>query len=199
MPGERGYGITKQGEIMRYLPVVLLIALFVIGCGGARTTDLTPEANRETVDNIPDWFLNPPFSPEQLSAAGSMTSRDLQMAVTKARTQALAALAQQLSANLSSLTKQFREEVGVGDDSELLDATSEAIKAVTDQTVNGARVTEKEVLNEGPIYRAYVLMSLPMGDANRALMEQIRSNDRLRTEFRASKAFQALEAEVSKN
>ncbi len=41
-------------------------------------------------------------------------------------------------------------------------------------------------------------MSLPIGEANKALMEQIRANRRLYTEFKASKAFQELDAELEK-
>ena len=69
---------------------------------------------------------------------------------------------------------------------------------MTQKTLNGARIDKKEVAAEGGIYRAYVLMSLPIGEANKALMEQIRANGRLYAEFKASKAFQELDAELAK-
>ena len=90
------------------------------------------------------------------------------------------------------------EEVGALEDSELLESSSEAIKVVTKQTLTGARIDKKEIMAEGEIYRAYVLMALPMGEANRALVEQIKANKRLYTELRASKAFQELDAELAK-
>lgn len=183
---------------MRKLLVIPLLAALAVGCGGPKTTDLTPKANRETIKDMPEWFLETPNDPSYLFASATMTSRDLQMALTKSKTQAQRDLAEQLGTKLGALTKQFREEVGAQEDSELIESSTEAIKLVTQQTLNGARVDKKEVVAEGGIYRAYVLMSLPIGEANKALMEQIRANRRLYTEFKASKAFQELDAELEK-
>ncbi len=183
---------------MRKLLVIPLLAALAVGCGGPKTTDLTPEANRKTVMGMPEWFLETPNDPSYLFASATMTSRDLQMALTKSKTQAQRDLAEQLGTKLGALTKQFREEVGAQEDSELIESSTEAIKLVTQQTLNGARIDKKEVAAEGSIYRAYVLMSLPIGEANKALMEQIRANRRLYTEFKASKAFQELDAELEK-
>ena len=183
---------------MRWMAFMSLVAALIVGCGGARTTDLTPEANRETVRNMPDWFTDMPRDADYLFATATMTSRDLQNSIQRAKTQAQRDLAEQLEANLGAKTKQFREEVGVGEDSEMLEFSTEAIQVVTVQAMNGARVDKKEIVTEGTIYRAYVLMRLPLGEANQALMEQIKANSRLHTELRSSKAFQELEAEIAK-
>ena len=49
---------------------------------------------------------------------------------------------------------------------------------------------------EGGVYRAYVLMELPTGEAARRLMEQVKANEQLYTHFRSSEAFKELDAEV---
>ena len=183
---------------MRWTAFMLLVTVLVAGCGGARTTDLTPEANKETLRNMPDWFTDVPSDSDYLFATATMTSRDVQNSIQRAKTQAQRDLAEQLEANLGAKTKQFREEVGVQEDSEMLEFSSEAIQVVTVQAMNGARVDKKEIVTEGTIYRAYVLMRLPLGEANQALMEQIKANSRLHTELRSSKAFQELEAEIAK-
>lgn len=183
---------------MRSMMAMALIAALAAGCGGPKTTNLTPDANKDTLKKMPDWFIEPPSDASYLYATATMTSRDLQMSVEKAKVQAQNNLAEQLGTNLGALTKQFREEVGFQEDSEMLESMSQAIKLVTQQTLIGARIDKREVMAEGDIYRAYVLMSLPIGEASRALMEQIKANKRLYTEFKASKAFQELDAELAK-
>ena len=125
-----------------------------------------------------------------------MTSRDMQVCLKKAKAEAQMDLAQQMETKLSNLTKQFQEEVGVDEDSELLQQFSSATKVVTDQTLNGARLDKQEILPERGIYRAYVLMSLPIGPANQLLMDKLKSNQALYTRFRATQAFEDLDKEL---
>jgi len=172
-----------------------LAALILAGCG-SRSTNLTPSPTEDTIKNIPDWFLKLPTDPDYLFAGGSMTSRDMQVALTKAKTAAQTDLAQQLETRLGNLTKQFQEEVGADEDSELLQQFTSATKAVTNQTLNGARVDKQKIFPEQGIYRAYVLMSLPIGQANQALMAKIRANQNLYTRFRATEAFEELDKEL---
>jgi hypothetical protein len=118
------------------------------------------------------------------------------MSLRKAQTSAQADLAQQLGTRMAVLTKNFQEEVGSNDDAELLQQFSSATKAVTSQTLVGARVDQRKILPERGIYRAYVLMSLPLGAANALLMESIQANEALNTRFRASAAFEELSKEL---
>lgn len=181
---------------MKRILLTALITALVIGCGGPKTTNLTQAANQKTIESIPDWFLNKPQDPSYLFATATMTSRDLQMAIQKAKVEAQRDIGEQLGTQLGALTKQFREEIGSQGDSELIESSTQVVKLVTKQTLVGARIDKKEIQNENGIYRAYVLMSLPMGAANQALMDQIKANERLYTEFRASKTFQELDEEL---
>ena len=101
-----------------------------------------------------------------------------------------------MEVKMNNLTQNFGEEVGEGDDSELLQQFTSVTKSVTSQTLNGSRVVESKVLVESGIYRAYVLMSLPIGEANRQLMQEIRENKNLYTRFRATQAFEELDKEL---
>ena len=98
--------------------VALLALLVMAACGGPKTTNLTPDPSKEI--KAPAWFLSPPTDPSYLFAATTMTSRDMQMAIQKAETQARTNLAQQMESKVANLTKQFQEEVGADGDSELL-------------------------------------------------------------------------------
>ena len=174
----------------------LLSALVLCSCGGPKTTNLAPSPTEKTIENIPDWFLNLPSDPNYLFATGSMTSKDMQMSLNKAKTTAQTDLAQQLESKVGNLTKQFQEEVGVDDDSELLQQFTSVTKVVTSQTLNGVRVDQQKLVPEKGIYRAYVLMSLPIGEANQLLMDKIKANQQLYTRFRATQAFEELDQEL---
>ena len=86
----------------------------------------------------------------------------MQVAVEKATVSARTELAQQISTRLGNLTKSFQEEVGLQDDSALLMQFTSATKAVVDETLVGSRTEKQELQAEGDIYRAYVLMTLPL-------------------------------------
>lgn len=178
------------------LSIVIVVLSFSFGCGGPKSANLTPSANSETLKKMPDWYLSPPSGEESLYAAATMVSNDVQMAVQKARVQAQAMLSEQLGQKLGSMTKQFREEAGAADNSYMIESTTQVVKSVTKQTLVGAELAKKDIQEDKGAWRAYVLMSLPLGDANRALLEQIRANNRLHTDLKASKAFQELEKEL---
>ena len=178
-----------------YVVLSCWASLVLAGCA-AKTTNLTPSPTEQALKDMPAWFLTPPTDPNLLFAAATMTSRDMQMSLQKAKAQAQADLAQQLETRMANLTKQFQEEVGSGDDSELLQQFTSATKIVTSQTLNGAKVEQQQLRPEEGIYRAYVLMSLPIGSANQALMEKIRANEALHTRFRATQAFEELNHEL---
>lgn len=181
---------------MRTWITVACCCLIAAAACGPKTTSLTPSASRHVLKKTPDWFLQPPAEPDHLFAVATMTSRDMQVCLRKAKTAAQTDLSQQMAMKLANLTKQFQEEVGEGEDSQLLQQFSSATKVVTDQTLHGARLDEQEILPEGDIYRAYVLMSLPIGAANQMLMEQLKSNQALYTRFRATQAFEDLDKEL---
>ena len=116
--------------------------------------------------------------------------------MNKAKIRARADLATQMATRMTNLTKDFQEETGEADDSEYLQYFSSATKAVTDQVLSGSRVEKKHPVIEGDVWRAYVLMSLPIGAANQLLMERIKANEKVYTQFRATKAFEELEQEL---
>lgn len=183
---------------MRFSTITPLLAgiSLLCACGGPKTVNLAPRPNQEVVEQIPQWLLKPPADQDHLYAAASATSRDLQVALQKARINAQTDLAQQMNNRLANLTKQFQEETGMAGDSALLSQFSSATKAVTQQTLEGARVDQQQLTPEKEVYRAYVLMSLPLGQANQLLMSKLKANQELYTRFRATQAFDELDKEL---
>jgi hypothetical protein len=179
------------------LAVLLLLAGFVAACGGSKeTASLTPEPNEETIEAAPDWYLAPPRDDNYVLAAATATSRDMQLAIDKAQTTARGEIAATLEAKFSGLVKQFQEEVGTDNSAELLEQYTQTYKTVVSQVMVGSNARQRSVDVDRGVYRAYVLMELPVGEAARQLMQRIQSNQAMYTRFRSTQAFEEMEREV---
>ena len=176
--------------------IVLLTTFTLWSCGGPKMTNLAPTPTEKVIAGIPEWYKNPPTDSDYLFAVATATSRDMQLATQKAKTTAQANLAQQLSTKLANLTKQFQEETGEAQDSQLLTQFTSATKTVTEETLVGSKADKQEIVPEQGIYRVYVLMSLPLGKTNRVLMDKIKSDEALYTKFRSTQAFEELDKEL---
>ncbi len=180
--------------------ILVLLFLVVAACGGSRndTATLTPPPNRETLRNTPNWFNRPPRDDNFLLAPATAVSQDLQLAVDKAQAEGRNGLAQQMEVKYGALTKRFAEETGRMGDAQLLDQFTQVYKATVSQVLFGSRSRQQVVRTEGPVYRVYVLMELPTGEASRRLMEQVKANEQMYTRFRATEAFKELDAELQR-
>lgn len=181
---------------MRKIIALITVLSFGIGCGGPK--NLTPDANKEVVKKIPDWYNEVPEDSHYLYAAATMTARDLQVSVQKATTVARTSLAQQYGVRVANIAKQAQEEVGVNEASEFIQHFSSASKLVTDEMLRGSHIEKKEIQPEKGIYRAYVLMRLPLGKANKMLLDEIKKNKELYNQFRFTKMYEELEKEIAK-
>jgi hypothetical protein len=177
-----------------------LALAFVLGaCRSApNASDLTQAPSRETVRNLPKWYLKPPKDDKFAFGAATAVSQDLQVSIDKAQAEARNVVAQQLEVKYGALTKRFVEETGRNIDAQLLDEYTQVYKATVSQVLYGSRPREQTVRAEGSVYRAFVLVELPLGEASKRLMDQVRANEQMYTRFRASEAYKELEAEVQR-
>lgn len=184
---------------MRHSILALIAAaLAASACRSApRSTDLSPPASRETIRNMPGWYLRPPTDNNYLFSPATAVSRDVQVAIDKAQTEGRSGLAQQLEVKFGALNKRFVEEVG-REGSQLLDQYTSAYKAVVSQVLIGSRARQRVLRTEGDVYRAVVLMELPVGEMSKRLLEQLRAQEQLYTRFRSSEVFKELDAEVQR-
>ncbi len=168
----------------------LFFAVIFIGCSSS------VDIQKTGAGNIPEWYLNVPSDPQYLYASNTAASQDMQLSIDKATVSARTEIASQLEVKLASRTKLFQEEVGQGELGTVLEQFSVATKTVVSQVMNGTTPSKKELVKDGDNWRAYVLIAYPLGAANQALMNQIKQNKALYTEFKATKAFEELEKDV---
>jgi hypothetical protein len=142
--------------------------------------------------------MHPPEDNNQLLGVATATSQDLQTAIDKAKQDGRVEIARQMDVRMAGLSKRFVEETGLDADAELLGMFTQVSKSVVSDSLTGSRVSRQQLGREGKIYRAYVMMEMPIGEANAKFVEKIRSQERLYTRFRASEAFEELDREVRK-
>ena len=184
----------KRITTLLTLTIIFSSLLLLVGCSGKNGPDVPEPPSSEI--NVPNWFTTPPDDPNYLYSAATAESRDLQHAVNTAKQEGSADIARQMRMKITGMFKTFREETGVGEDAEFLAMETNVTKSVVSETLVGCKARNQKILTEGTGYRAYVLMELPIGAANEALLAKIKENKRMYTRFRASQAFDELEDEV---
>ncbi len=176
---------------MKYAKYVTLVAAFALmACGGSKQANL---AQTDT-GNIPAWYLNPPVDPAFVYATSSSTSTDMQMAINKAEQDCRAEIARQVESKVSALTKKFDEETG-GKDAQLLTSFTSASKTVASTSLSGAKTKQRDVKQDGNMFRAYVLMEYNVAQS---MVSQLKKEEQLYTRFRATQTYKELEDEAQK-
>ncbi len=175
----------------------VLLSIAACSRGPKPLVDLTPPASKETINNLPGWYLKPPTDNNYLFGTATAVSRDVQIAINKAQADARNAIAQGLEVKYGALNKRFVEEVG-REGAQLLDQYTQVYKGVVSTTLIGTRPRQQVLRTEGTLYRAIILMELPVGEMSKRLLDQLRAQEQLYTRFRATEAFKELDAEVQR-
>ena len=175
---------------LTFLLIVLLVLLNA--CGGSK------DLSKTDTGDIPEWYLTTPTANDYIYAAASSTSRDMDLAISKASTEARAKIARNIEVKVNSMQKKFEEEIGQGENSEYLSQFTQATKTVVSKELSGSQISKKKLVKDGSNWRAYVLAKYPIGAAQKAFLNQISNNQNLYTRVRATEAFKELENDVYK-
>jgi len=153
----------------------------------------------DTLKASPDWYRQPIVKPGYLVSAGTDRSADMQFALDKAVLSAKSGLAAQVNSAVSASIKSFIAESGDPVDPVVEREIEKVAKdVVAEVSLAGHRIVKHELSREGTDFRAYVLIEMPAGQTQQALVKQGTDSTVLKSRLRASKAFQALEAEIGK-
>ncbi|MBC8206002.1 MAG: hypothetical protein ISR85_00045 [Kiritimatiellales bacterium] len=127
-----------------------------------------------------------------LAVVGIGESKSLELALNKAKTRGRVELAQMLKTKIEALLKDFVEETGLAETAQILAQFSSTAQAITSQEIQGsvAKELKYEIIND--TVTAYALMELDP----KLVMNQLEKEEELYTRFRATKAFESLDAEI---
>lgn len=171
---------------------VIILLVISVGCSTTKTIEL------EEPIEIPKWFTAPPSDKDYLYGVATASSKDLQLALNKAATDARAEVARQTDVRINGLQKKFDEETGVGADAQLLQMYTQATKVVVSTSLNGSKIKDQSFKKTGDTYRTFVLVEYPIGAANQEFLNQLKAREELYTRFRATQTFKELEEETKR-
>ena len=178
----------------------MIAALILPGCGSKGGPDLSPEASRKAVKNLPKWIVNTPEKDGYKYQAGQATSQSMQLAVDKARVAAVSNLSQMVKSEWSGYTKRVQEETGMGSESKLLDQFSTTQENVISNQLENVMVKERDIQVENSdgtrIYRVFILVEYDLNAANEKLLAQIKADQQLYDAIKASELVDEMEQKV---
>jgi hypothetical protein len=153
----------------------------------------------EQIEVMPDWFKKMPDSETAIYSTGTAATSDLQLSIDLAVLNAKTTLADRINGRVRSQTKSFvakigNEEIGSSVLSEVEKATKNII---ADVDVAGYKVSETEIVSNGPKYRAYVLLEYSDKEANKIILNRLRKDRMLLSKIRSTKAWEELDNSVN--
>ena len=188
--------------LSKYLHLILLLtsSLFIFNCASKGSPDLTPEPSRKTMTNMPEWFLNTPVKEGIIYVSSTSTSQDMQLAINKATLDASTRLAGQVESEMNGYVERAQEEIGMGDNSDIIDSFNQTQSQVISSSLKSWKVSKKELqeerTNTGYIYKAYVLIEWDEGSAQKRLLAKIKADEKLFNAMRATELFDEMEEKV---
>ncbi|KZK74582.1 MAG: hypothetical protein A3K90_02385 [Pelodictyon luteolum] len=171
--------------------LALSMALFTAGCGSTKIQETN-------LGKAPGWYDDIHKDNDYILAANTQRSMDLQLALDKATAAGRAEIARKVAVQVKSIQKRFIDEVGNGMDTKTGDLFTQVEKNIASESLAGSIVTKQSIVKEGEFFRAYVLVSYPVGKANAEFLESIKNREYSLTRMRATKAFRELERDVDR-
>ena len=149
----------------------LLCVSVLAGCGSTDVYDKRAERERSrqeayaerAIDKAPKWMTELPKSDNAVYQNGTAVSSDFAMSVNKAKLMAYGKICMSAGGKVDQQSKLFRLDT----DNAGAETSELAIKSFCPSVdITGMEVVETKMINEGPRFRSYVLVALPMGDSN---------------------------------
>ena len=187
---------------MKNIFFIYLILFVVVGCSGKSDTspNLSPEASSKTVESLPDWFLNTPEKEGFQYMSAEATSRSMQLAIDKARTDAVTSLSSMKKSEWNGYIKRVQNETGLDSESKLLDEFSKTTENVISNQLENLKMIKKEIRVEesdgARIYRAYVLVEFNEFAAQEKMLAEVKANQELYDAIKAAELLEEMDTKV---
>ncbi len=176
---------------------LILLALMLVGCGGAKGT-----VEKSSVKKVysPDWWESQDPGAEYLYFYGSATKVSEKTARSSAKTEAFSNAAQYVKAYVKDMMSDFIQESG-HDNPRVLEFTERVTKVVSEAKFSNAIPTKSEVIavdvNGQERFKVFAQLAIPKDTVNQEMSDAMHNEEAMYNEFKATQAFQKLEAELS--
>lgn len=179
---------------MKYVKLMILAAMLILilsACGKSES----PEGVKKLY--YPDWWRIQ-NSEDYVHTFGLATKKSQNVSFDAAYANAMLEAAQYVESYVKGMVKNFEEEAGVNNP-QVLELTSKVVKVVSEARFTNATVTKQEtILLQNNRYKTFVRASIPKDTINQNLANQIKNEEALYNQFKASQAFQELDEELNK-
>jgi hypothetical protein len=123
----------------------------------------------------------------------------MNMAKSRAILRAKREIADMVNSMISARMNDFNKATGMGSNEQVQEASELVIKNTTiEAQLIGYKQTKIDAQSLNGKYKFYVLLEYPLGEANQALLNQIKNDEVLSTQKNADKAMADLEADIEK-
>lgn len=177
--------------------LLALVLLFVWGCAGNHKTSSNnkpPEGSQKVYR--PDWWNGQP-SDAYICTYGQAEKVSETASMDAAKANALLEAAQYVETNVKGMIKNYEEEAGVKDP-QVLALSQKVVKAVSNATFSNIMPGKTETIlistDNGARYKTFMQLMIPKTEVNKNLKDQIKNEEALYNQFKASQAFQELDA-----
>lgn len=149
------------------------VALSLAACSSTKTQGgFQSDASKPA--NVADFYLEPPaHTTTDAYFSGTAVSRDLSMANEKAKLDAERKLSNFLDGRVKTMTRQYKVDGGNADQNLYAEKTEVVAQKVSKASIAGAQRVNIKVYQEGNLFRVYVLMKFPLGEANQIARRSI--------------------------
>jgi hypothetical protein len=156
---------------MKKLLIVVAVTGLLSACGSTKyqtradlyPTGPTPGQQANAISQAPEWMTKLPKSANAVYESATATSGDFAMADMKAKAIAYAKICTSAGGKVRSQTKVFTQDNGTT----TTEMSEMAIRSICpDIDITGVETVEMKHVADGNRIRTYVLVALPIGNAN---------------------------------
>ena len=173
---------------MPLLAVLVVVMLLVTACG---------KGGGKGVKKLyyPEWWQDQDNA-EYVQTYGMATKVSQNSSYDAAYANAMLQAAQYVETYVKGMVKNYEEEAGVNNP-QVLALTSKVVKAVAKAKFANVMVTKQEtIVTDENRFQTFVRVSVPKEAVNKNLMGQIKNEEALYNQFKASQAFGDLQSEM---
>ncbi len=149
--------------------------------------------------SYPSWW-NTQDDPNFVMSYGMATKESQTASIDAATANAMAGSARYVETEVQAMLKNYEEEAGVTNP-QVLALTQNVVKVTSSANFSGvlpgSMMTRKTVEKGETRYTTYAQMKVPKMEISRNLIENVRNEEALYNQFKASQAFQQLEGEFT--
>ena len=143
----------------------------------------------------PEWWQDQ-GNAEYVQTYGMATKVSQNSSYNAAYANAMLQAAQYVETYVKGMVKNYEEEAGV-DNPQVLALTSKVVKAVAKAKFAKVMVSKQEtIITDDNRFQTFVRVSVPKEAVNKNLMGQIKNEEALYNQFKASQAFGDLQSEM---